>query len=215
METHNIDSIFRKAINESGNFYDSEANMAKQRIWKQAQKQNQTKPFLFRLLVAACILLFISTTIITITHVKNRSQINTLVESNKQLENELAINNTNSTINKQSAIAANDKVTDTIYIEKKVIVNKPIVTTERITDTVYIKQMVFIEKEQTPEPIAIIENRNSTDTIEQTFVNNKKTEIIISNNEPVKRKKRKKIQFKFGGNKDHSKNGTLAFNRKL
>ena len=35
METHNIDSIVKKVVDESMNFYDMEANKAKKRIWRQ------------------------------------------------------------------------------------------------------------------------------------------------------------------------------------
>lgn len=215
METHDIDSIFRKAIHESGNFYDSEANDAKERIWNEVQGQKQSKPFLFRLLVAACILLFFSTTVISISNIRNRTHINSLVELNKKLEDAAAKNNNKPAINKESAIAANVRFTDTIYIEKKVIVNKPIVTTQRITDTVYIKQMVYIEKEQTPELLTTIEIKNSPDPTTQTTESHQETEIIISNNEPVNKKKRRKLQIKFGGNKNQASSETLAFNRKL
>jgi hypothetical protein len=216
METHKIDSVIKKAINESENYYDSEANIAKERIWNhiQFQKQNQSKPILLRLLVAASILLFISISIIAISNIRNRNTINTLVELNRKLKNEAAINVKN-TLKKESIVATNVSKHDTVIIEKKVIEYKPLVTTKQITDTVYIQQIVYVEKEQKPALLIKNENNYSTDSIIQTIGNNYKSEILISNNESLKREKGKKFQIIFGGNKDQINSGTLAFTTKL
>jgi hypothetical protein len=216
METHKIDSIIQKALNETENHYDSEANSAKERIWShiQLQKQNQSIPPLLRLLVAASILLFISLSIVSISNMRNRSTINTLVELNRKLKNETTIRN-KSILNNESITAHNESIHDTIIIEKKVIEYKPLVTTKQITDTVYIQQIVYVEKEQKPAIEITNENNSSADSIFRTIGNNYKSEILISNNESLKSEKGKKIQIKFGGNKDQVNTGTLAFTTKL
>ena len=43
METHNIDSKIRKAIEESADFYDAEAGKSKERIWQHIQRKKQVQ----------------------------------------------------------------------------------------------------------------------------------------------------------------------------
>ena len=217
METHPIDSIIKKAISESENFYNTEANNAKDRIWNQVQlrKQSQPKPLLFRLLAAACILLFISTSLIAISYIKDRNTINTLVELNNSLKNKVAINNKKEIINKKTIISSNFNASDTVYVEKKVIVNNTVISSKQITDTVYIKQIVYVEKEPAPAILTTTEKSGSTDAIGQKSTSNFEAEILINNNESVKKEKKNKIQIKFGGNKNQINSGNLAFNKEF
>lgn len=217
MENHNIDSIFKRAISESEDFYDSQSNKAKENIWSQVQskKQNNLMPFLFRLLVAACILLFIWISVLSFSNYTARKKITTLVELNSALNNEIAINHKNEAFKTEQTIAADINLPDTVYIEKQVIVEKQIITTKQITDTVYIQQIVYIENKQTAESIFAIEDKPSTDSIFQRITEPYKTEILITNTELFKKEKRKKFQFKFGGNNDQQSSGTLAFSSKL
>ena len=216
METHKIDSIIKKAVVESENHYDSKANNAKDRIWNQIQlqKQNQSKPVLLRLLVAASVLLFISLSIVTMSNIRNRNTINTLAELNRKLKNETIIKAQNAIKNKP-AIATNVNIHDTIIIEKKIIKYKPLVTTKHIIDTVYIQQIVYVEKAQKAALSITNENNPLTDSIIQRTVNSYKSEILINNSESLKREQGKKIQIKFGGNKDQTNSGTLAFTTNL
>lgn len=204
METHKIDSIIRNAINGSEDHYDSEADHAKERIWNQIrlQKQNHSKPALLRLLVAASILLSISLSVATISNIRNRNTINSLVELNRELR-------------KESATATNVSIHDTITVEKKVIEYKPVVTTKQITDTVYIRQIVYVEKEQEPVLLATDEINSSTDSISQTTGNNHISEIFITSNESLGKERRRKFQIKFGCNKDQANSGTLAVTTNL
>lgn len=213
METHNIDLFIKKAIDESANFYDIEANKAKEKIWKhvQLQKQNHHRPILIRSLVAACILLFISTSVISLSLIKTKKTIKTLVELNNTLKDYTIESNQNTLTKKEPVIAANANSPDTVFIEKNVVVSKPVIITKQIIDTVFIRQIVYVEKEQAQETLTAIENSYPTDSIFQSNANNYETEILISNNEKVKREKGKKIQIKFGGNKDQTSSGTLAF----
>jgi hypothetical protein len=216
METHKIDSIIQKAISETENHYDSVANSAKERIWNhiQLQKQNQSMPPLLRLLAAVSILLFISLSIISISNIRNRNTINTLVELNRKLKNEALISNKN--ILKEELIIASDvNIHDTIFIEKKVIKYNPLITAKQITDTVYIQQLVYIEKEQEPALVRLNENNSSADSMLRTIENTYKSEILISSKESLKSEKRKKIQIIFGSTKGQVNSGTLAITTNL
>jgi hypothetical protein len=217
METHNIDSIIKKAIDDSGNFYDHEANKAKERIWKQVQfkKQNPPRLILLRSLVAACILLFVSTSVIYISFIRTKETIKTLVELNSTLMNNSTANVQNSKPVKEPLTATNYNSPDTIFIEKKAIVTNPIIITKHIIDTVYIRQIVYVEKEMTSELLASVKNSIIADSSYQKNEKNYETEILIRNNELPKKEKGRRIQIKFGGNKNQLKNGILAFTARL
>jgi len=217
METHDIDSMVKKVVDESMNFYDVEANKAKERIWKQVKLQRQSYPrfILVRLLVAACMLLFISTSIITIAYIKTYNSIKTLTELNSNLKNNATVNDQNPFLIKEPEIASNIKSVDTIYIERKVIVSKPVNITKHVIDTVYISKIVYVEKEQVQKLLTDNENCIASDNDNQLPPNNYETKILISNNELINMDKRKKLQIKFGGNRDQVNNGRLAFIVKL
>jgi len=217
METHNIDSMVKKVVDESMNFYDLEANKAKERIWDQVKLQRQNHPrfILVRSLVAACILFFISTSIISIAYIKTNKSIKTLAELNSALKNNATVNDQNTFNIKEPVIASNIKSTDTIYIERKVIVLKPVNITKHVIDTVYISKIIYVEKEQAQILLTDNENLITTNSNNQTHTNNYATSILISNNELIKKEKRKKLQIKFGGNKDQINNGKLSFIVKL
>ena len=211
MEKHKIDSLIKNAINESDNFYDSEAINAKERIWNQIQPQKQVKPLFPWLLAAASILLFVGLSVVTFYNIKYKSTINTLVESNTLLKNDLSISKQNLLTKKETVAAAYRQTTDTVYIEKKIVEYKALVTTQRITDTVYVKQIVYVEKEQDANLIAVNENSSSSDSSSKTIEDNYQSDIIISSNDAIEKKKSKKMRIKFGGNRTQIKEGTLAF----
>jgi hypothetical protein len=217
MKTHNIDSVFKKAIEKSGDFYSSEAIASKERIWEnvRTKKQKQPRLILFWSLVAACIILFFSTTIITISNIKAKDKIETLAELNSNLKNEALANNQNSITNKEPENTAMINSPDTIYIEKEVIVSKPIVITKVIVDTVFVDQIVYIEKETPQELLAINDSINQTGTTSQVIADSFDTKILIRNSETGKREKKKKFRIKFGGNKDQGNNGTLAISKEF
>ncbi len=217
METHKIDSLIKNAIHESNNFYDSVANNAKERIWNQVQpkKKNHPRLLLFPLLVAASVLLFVCLSVVTISNVKNRNTIKKLVELNNALRNESIQNNTGTLIKRENVIATNTCKPDTVYFEKKIIEYKPLVTIKQTTDTIYIQQITNIEVEQKPASLTVYALNNPKDSIIQTSEDNFKSEILITNNESFTKEKRKKIQIKFGGNKDQTNGGTLALTTKL
>jgi hypothetical protein len=217
METHNIDSIIRKTIQESNDFYDAEANDAKEKIWNhiQMQQQKPKQPILNRLMLAACLLLFIGISVLLISNMQARKKIMALTEINSSLKNEADANRKNKFNKNEPIITANKVSHDTLYIEKKIIVPVPLITTKKYTDTVYIKQIVYVEKEQMQETPTVYESTYQKDSVLYTDKRNYKTEILISNNETLKKEKREKIKFKFGGTKDQIYTGTSAFFTKL
>ena len=211
MKKHKIDSLIKNAVNESDNFYDSEAINAKERIWNHIQPQKQVKPIFPWLLAAASILLFVGLSVVTFYNIKYKSTINTLVESNTLLKNDLSISKQNLLTKKETVATAYRQTTDTVYIEKKIVEYKALVTTQRITDTVYVKQIVYVEKEQDANLIAVNENSSSSDSSSKTIEDNYQSDIIISSNDAIEKKKSKKMRIKFGGNRTQIKEGTLAF----
>jgi hypothetical protein len=217
METNKIDSFFRKSISESEDHYDEEANNSKERIWSQVQhkKKMLVMPFFFRLLAAACILLFISTSILFVSNLKSQKRINALAELNTELEKKAAIQTKNEIIKNESLLAANQSSPDTVFIEKMVVVAKPVIQKERITDTLYIPQIVYVEKEIIPESVLTIENIVPADSTIQKITGNYETEILISNNEDLKKEKQKKFKLKFGGNQNTGNDGRIALSSKL
>lgn len=217
MGTNKIDSFFRKSINESEDFYETEANVAKERIWKQVQhrKKKLVIPLFFRLLAAACVLLLISTSILFVSNLKSQKRIEALAKSNTDLKNKVELNTKNELIQNESLIAANIITHDTVFIEKQVVVTKPIVLKERITDTVYIQQIEYNEKEISPESIMAIENNIPADSTYEITTDAYETKILISNTAAFKKEKRKKIQFKFGGNQSPGNDGAIALSSKL
>ena len=172
---------------------------------------------MLRSLVAACILLFISTSIVSIAYIKTNKSIKTLAGLNSALKNNPSINDQNILNIKEPVIASNIKSTDTIYIDRKVIVSKPVNITKHVTDTVYISKIIYVEKEQAQILLTDNENSIATNSNNQTHTNNYATKILISNNELIKnrRKEKRKLQIKFGGNRDQINNGKLSFIVKL
>jgi hypothetical protein len=217
MDTQNIDSEIKKVIDGSADYYNIEAAKAKERIWKQvqAQKQRYPKLLIVRSLVAACILLFIITSVMSISLINAKKSMKALVESNSILIDKSTANNQKNLIKENAAIPAKVNSTDTIYVERKEIVSKPIELRKQVIDTVYIKQIVYIEKEPTPESLAANVNSITANPTFQETSTNYNTEVLISNNESNKGRKGKRIQIKFGGNKDQLNNGTLAFTTKF
>jgi hypothetical protein len=217
METNKIDSFFRKSINESEDYYAVEANVAKERIWDQVQSEKKQKgiPLFFRLLAAACILLFISTAVLFVTNLKTQKKINSLIELNTELNVKIAENDKGISIKNESPTAVSIISPDTVFIEKKVVVTNTVVQKEQVIDTVYIQQIVYVEKEFSPEPILAIENSLLVDSAAQTIAENYETEILISKPEAAIKEKRKKIKLKFGGNQNPGNDGKIALSSKF
>ena len=220
MELHDIDSIFKKVVDGSSNYYDAEAHLAKASIWQQVQvkKKVQLSPILFRLLVAACILLLLCTTTLSISFFKARKSMQTLVETNDALKNNLTGNSQNALAAKAVSpiVKANAHSTDTVYREKKVIVYQSVMSTVKIVDTVYVKQLVYVEKESSPEITASKKNSATADSLApKSGQKNYKKEILITDNTSIQKNKKSKIQIRFWGSKNQENNGTLAFSTKL
>jgi len=211
MEKNKLDSLIKNALNESDNFYDTEAIDAKERIWNHIQPQKQVKPLFPWLLAAASILLFVGLSVVTFYNIKYKSTINSLVESNTLLKNDLSKSKQNLLLKKETVTTAYRQKTDTIYIEKKIVEYKPFVTTQHITDTVYVKQIVYVEKERDTNLVVVNENASSSESSTNSIESNYQSDIIINSKEVVEKKKSKKIRIKFGGNRSQIKEGTLAF----
>jgi hypothetical protein len=213
METNNIDSIFRKTVNESAGYYELEAEQSKGSIWQQIQsgKKNRALPVLFRLLAAACILLLFSTTLLAILLFREKKDVRMLAEANRILKTETPLQSPK--IQSQNiAIAATHTLTpDTVYIKRNVIINQPFVTIEKLVDTVYVNQVVYKEREQIPELITLVPNNTVKEPISPVQLPGSGKEFIISNKQSRNTEKKGKLLFKLGGNNSSAGNGSLAF----
>ena len=216
METHDIDSIVRKVIEESDNFYHIEANRAKERIWKQVRfrKQNYPRLVLLRSLVAACILLFICMSFMSIAYIMTNKSIKTLTELRNARNHNDSENYQNSLVIEKPLTATIIKSADTVYIDKRVIVSRPVVITKLVVDTVYVSKIVYVGKEQSQKLLTATENSITKSPGYRPKTNNYETTILISNNE-LKQGEPKKLQLKFGGNREQVNNGSLAFTGKF
>lgn len=208
MESPKIDSLIKKVVSESGDFYDSDAMEAKERIWNHVQPQKQSNVLFIRLLAAASIVLFLGLSLIAFSNFRYRNTINALVEENSKLRQP-------ATVEEAVTAASYVKIYDTIYVEKRIVEYKAVQTTVQITDTVYIQQIEYVEREQGLNTLVVKENDFLTDTIYQAIYNNEDSEILISSKETIKSKKRKRTQIKFGGYKGQTNKRALAFTTKL
>jgi len=216
METHNIDSEIRKAIEESADYYDTEAGISKERIWQHIQRKKQGQPrlIMLRSLAAACILLFVTLFILTISYSKADRKIKTLVELNRTLQNQTVANKESTSAQKELLSVTQIASPDTVYIEKKVPVSKPVIKAIQIVDTVYIERKVFVGKEQ-PQKLVAAADGYPAETPPQLTINNIEAQFIIRDNKTLKHKKERKLQIRFGGNKNQSNEGILALTTEL
>lgn len=148
MEKQNLDALFKKAIDESANFYDDKARPAKERVWNQVKTKKKAIPLFYRMLAVASVLLLIFLSVSTYSNLQYKSTIDKLVETNKQLK----ADQQNYQNIDQSRLAALKQSIDTVFVEKKTAKAEPIVQTKFITDTIYIKEIVYIEKEKSIKP---------------------------------------------------------------
>jgi hypothetical protein len=213
MEPNNIDSAFRKAVNESAGPYEFEADQSKGRIWQQIQsgKSNRALPVLFRLLLAACILLFFCSTVLSILLFREKKSVHMLAEANRIVKTESSLPSQKIQTEKVTVANAQAPASDTVYIKRNVIIYQPLITTEKQVDTVYIRQVVFKEREQSPEMIAANPNNIAKESVQPDPVQSYGKEIVISNKQAGVARKKGKLLLKLGGNNSPSGNGSLAF----
>lgn len=145
MEKHKLDALIKKAIYESEDFYDSDAELLKARVWDKVKTKPQKKviPLFYRILSAASIILLIFLSVLSYSNLKYKSSIEKLVETNDQLKTE----NQNLQLIKNLSLSLANQKTDTVYVEKDKSETNSFVTTKYIKDTVYLKQIVYVEKE--------------------------------------------------------------------
>lgn len=217
MEPHNIDSHFRKTVDESAGYYEREADQSKNRVWQQIQSGNrkQANFLLYRLLIAACVLLLFCTGILAILLFREKKSVRILAEANRSFKNESVHHSApRSTENISSATSQTVKH-DTVYIHKNVIVNKLNNTVEKQVDTIFIHQTIYTEREPAPELITVIQNPVKNESQQPAQLQNTDREIVISNKQGRKEKKKGKLLFKLGGNNTPDGNGSTAFSVNL
>ncbi|WP_019039249.1 hypothetical protein [Psychroflexus tropicus] len=143
MEKYKLDALIKKALNESNDFYDSDAELAKERVWNKVKTEKKVVPHFYRLLSAVSILLLIFLSVLSYSNLKYKSSVEKLLEANQQLK----LDNQNLQSIKDLSLNLASQRTDTVYIEKNQSETKSLVTTKFIKDTVYLKQIVYVEKD--------------------------------------------------------------------
>lgn len=217
MEPHNIDSHFRKTINESAGYYEIEADQSKNRIWQQIQYGNkkQAPLLLYRLLIAACVLLLFCSGTLAILLFREKNSVRLLAESNKSLKTESLHHPVAQPTEKPSSSASQTVKNDTVYIQKNVIVYQQKNTVEKQTDTVFIHQTIYTEREPVTEIVTVLQNPVNNEPAHHILMQNTNREIVISNKQSRKEKKKGKFLFKLGGNNSPEGNGSSAFTLNL
>ncbi len=213
MEPHNIDAHFRKTVDASTGYYDIEADQSKNRIWQQIQPGNkkQATLLLYRLLLAACILLLFCSGTLAILLFREKNSVRFLAEANRSIKTESLHHPIAIPAEKPSSVVSQTVKTDTVYIRRNVIVYKQLNTVEKQVDTVFIHQTIYTEREPVTELITVIQNPIKNETQQPDLIQNNDREIVISNKQGRKEKKKGKLLFKYGGNNSHEGNGTPAF----
>jgi hypothetical protein len=213
METNSIDSIFRKAIEHSADFYDSEAEKVKERIWSQVQPNRTISSgiVLIRILAAACVLLVICTTILSVYFMDAKKTIQALNLNNQKLKKDFDLYVQKTDNQQLSTRNSHFQSSDTLVIERKVIIYKPVVEKERIIDTVFVRQQVDMEKEKVQEMALGLKSSAKADSGYQSKATVPDKEILISNLENKELQRRKKFQIRFGGDKGQKNDVPLAF----
>jgi hypothetical protein len=220
MEKHKLDSLIKKAINESNDFYDSDAEFAKERIWNKVKTQKKVIPLFYRLLLVASILLLIFLSVTTFSNLQYKSSIEKLVETNNQLK----LDKENLQSNKNLSLSSATEKIDTVYIEKKTSELKPIVTTKYITDTIYLKQIVYVEKNSDSKLNSSTEIASSSNSESKTNAIDTLTVRTITNSNFTDKEKEENSLIaeampnsnsESGLNKNITKSNTLESNKNL
>ncbi|MBK7174992.1 MAG: hypothetical protein IPH84_17600 [Bacteroidales bacterium] len=213
MEPHNIDAHFRKTVDESAGYYEIEADQSKNRIWQQIHPGNKKQaPFLlYRLLIAACILLLFCSGTLAILLFREKNSVRFLAESNRSIKTETLHHQIAKPAEKPSSATSQTVKTDTVYIQRNVIVYKQKNTVEKQVDTVFIHQTIYTEREPVTELITVMQNPVKNEPPQSYQIQNTNREIVISNKQGRKEKKKGKLLFKLGGNNSPEGNGSTAF----
>jgi hypothetical protein len=211
METNNIDSLFRKTVEESAEYYEFEAEQSKGSIWQQIKPGNNIPalPVLFRFLLAACVLLLFCSTYLAILLSREKNNVRMLAEAYRISGTESFHQRPH--LQTEKVMVAHANVSDTVYIKRDVIVYQPVITTEKQTDTIYIRQVVYPEKEQIPEVNTAKQDYNIKESINPVKDQSSAKEIIISNKLSRDAGKKRKILLKLGGYNNSVWNGSPVF----
>lgn len=194
----NIDSEIKRILEESKDFYDPRADMAKDRIWSEIQKNRPVRKqtILIRILAIACVLLSIFSSVLMDSLSASRKSLNSLTQKSKASED--LLNEEVIQLNRQIAVL-NQKENDTVVITKKEreIVYRPQIKREIITDTVYVRELVYLEADTKEAPSQFSEARAlSYNTVyHDTLLYNTEFKIKQSNTKPQKLKRKFNIRF--------------------
>ena len=217
MDTHKIDSIVKKVVEESKDYYNDEAAKVKGKIWEHVQSKKQDRPnrILVHSLAAACIILLLTTVFLSFTLMRSKNSEKTLIAQNNDLKDKLAVNSKIIIDESDKSNGAEDYSSDTVYMVKKEIIYQPIERIQRITDTVYVREETDSVKAVSKELLMADENDKVSGSLTADESDHYNTEIEIRNKASVQEKKKKKIRFRFGGERNQSGNNSFTLSAKL
>lgn len=216
METNNIDSAIKKAVEESSGFYNDYANNAKDRIWQQIQTPEKKRPGLFLIysLSAACVVLLIISAVLGLMLLNSEKNISYRTGLSCDFPSKAT-----GDMNKQICRIRTEKteviVHDTVFVIKKEIVSQPVEIISYVTDTVYIPQIIYKNNEIENDPV--VERESDIKTVPEIGTDDPVNgrEILISNSNSGKGKKDRKFRFLLGGNTNPVNSGTLALSARF
>ena len=186
METNNIDSLIKKVIDESSDFYTQQANAAKNSIWQQVQTPAKKRSGLFLIysLAAACVTLLILSSILGLSLINSKKSSDSI---NKNTFSCLVADYSKRKVFDDDSMNNNMAVSvDTIYILKTQIVYQPVEVLSYNIDTVYIPQIIYETIMIKNDSLVANESDLNTFTDNKNDVPVNNNEIIISNNDSDK-----------------------------
>ncbi len=201
MDKQSIDSDIRKLLEESVDYYDAQANEAKDRIWGEIQKSGQKNQpaLLVRILAIACTLLILISTGLSVLYFRSNRIVLAMKEHNAQM------NNYNIKL-LEKQLSDEQKRTDTIVITQKEYIDKPVFITEKVVDTIYMKETVYVPVEVPADSGTVLKpetfayEASMDDTLSYT------SEVIIRNMNNRRPAKNRKMKFRLFDFEDEAKN---------
>jgi hypothetical protein len=195
MDNYRIDSEIKQRLEESKDFYSPRADIAKDRIWGEIQKNRPVRKqaILIRILAVACVLLIVFSSVLMNSLSTSRKSLNALTELSKASEERL--NNKMVQLNRQLAILS-QKQNDTVVITKKEIVYLPQIKKETIRDTVYLRELVYMDPDtRAPAPVNEARALSYEAPYPDTLLFNTEFKIQRTNTNPQKPKRRFMFRF--------------------
>ena len=196
MDELKFDKEIKRKLEESKDFYNPQALNAKEKIWSEVQKgkSNNRQKMLIRILSAACILLLLISSILSISLHRTNNLKTEIAEQNRV--SQLKYNQISLQLNNKNSSISQNKI-DTVFIKKTKIVQQPVIITKTLTDTVYLREVVYQyvnQKKDSVLPEKTIEIENVPSLSDKSPYNTE-FRIINTKSEPKQNKQKLRIRL--------------------